>query len=376
MAKSSSHKQQQAQSNLSIFTQPWFVLAIVFACFAVLTPKIFIPIFRQITGIGRVESPQSTTNHYDRVPPPNLRSRQPVAESADYSRPGPQFGRPGPSYAPQTQGTGGGSSNKSLLTFLLPVYAVGIGLYMMYTLFKVFNKNSDKKEEDLDDESDFENIKSKNYKFKEKIYQQTDSEDYENLQVHKTKRKPAPLSQETEIPLSPSVGLASVTNTNVLMNDTLERMKHQLNKINLQLSHTEKKGGSLEDPELEDLRLQLSQTEQQMAKILNIVNTVSSSLKDKNLVYERGHNKSNRRHRQRSRHSSEYSADNKSQTSISASSESSLSEEESNQVVSYSSTSDASSSPEIKKKISKSRRRKSSAKNSSHQRTHKKGIFK
>jgi hypothetical protein len=60
------------------------------------------------------------------------------------------------------------------------------------------------------------------------------------------------------------------------MNDTLERMKYQLNKINTQLYDIEKKGNPFEDPELEGLRLQLAQTEMQMAKIMTIVNSVAA----------------------------------------------------------------------------------------------------
>jgi hypothetical protein len=47
-----------------------------------------------------------------------------------------------------------------------------------------------------------------------------------------------------EIPVTPNIGLTSITNTNVLVNDTLERMKYSLNKINTQL--TEKKGQTFE----------------------------------------------------------------------------------------------------------------------------------
>ena len=72
------------------------------------------------------------------------------------------------------------------------------------------------------------------------------------------------------------------------MNETLERMKFSLNKINLQLLDAEKKGSSLEDPDLDALRLQLAQTEMQMGKIMTIVNTFSDSI-------ERGEQKLARR---------------------------------------------------------------------------------
>ena len=76
-------------------------------------------------------------------------------------RTGPQFGRPGPSQYSQPQAAPSGS--KSLLTFLLPVYAIAIGIYMFYTLFKVFKKDEPKTEND----SDYEEIEKKNYAFKE-----------------------------------------------------------------------------------------------------------------------------------------------------------------------------------------------------------------
>lgn len=84
--------------------------------------------------------------------------------------------------------------------------------------------------------------------------------------------------QEKEVLVTPGMGLTSITNTNILMNDTLERMKFQLNKINMQLLHAEKKGNRLEDPDLEALRIQLAQTELQMSKIMGIVGKFSDTL--------------------------------------------------------------------------------------------------
>ncbi len=89
----------------------------------------------------------------------------------------------------------------------------------------------------------------------------------------------ASMSDNDEIQVTPNSGLTSITNTNVLMNETLERMKFSLNKINMQLLETEKKGpASLDDPDMEALRLQLFQTEAQMSKIMNIVNVFSDSI--------------------------------------------------------------------------------------------------
>lgn len=135
---------------LSFYTQPWFVVGIVLTCFAVLTPKIFVPLFRQLIGIKNTEP---SSNNFDRLPPPHLRTRYMPNQSPNEAP--TQFGRPNPLYNPQTQGSS--SSGKSILTFFLPVYAIGIGLYMLYTLYKVFN-NKDKKDKD-DEESDYDSYK-------------------------------------------------------------------------------------------------------------------------------------------------------------------------------------------------------------------------
>lgn len=227
---------------------------------------------------------------------------------------GPQFGRPppGPMHGQSQAQQASTSSNKGgLLSFLLPVYAVGIGVYMMYTLYKVFKKEDPKEEVD----SDYDEIKEKrNYTFKEHnklnksyaetrgmsgVSEETDDElndyaryndvDPEYLRYLKEVRRQKRLESKgqaenkkdpnvKEVTLTPGSGLTSITNTNVLMNDTLERMKHQLNKINVQLVEVERKGNPLQDPELDSLKLQLTQTEMQMSKIMTIVNNVSETL--------------------------------------------------------------------------------------------------
>lgn len=310
---------------LSFYTQPWFVIGIVLTCFAVLTPKIFVPIFHQVIGTKNIEP---ISNNNDRLPPPHLRSRyMPNHNPND----GPQqFGRPNPLYNPQTQGSS--SSGKSILTFFLPVYAIGIGLYMLYTLYKVFNKKDQK--DNQDEDSDYDSSKNVMYDFNERNYganynwnadsidfkakktnfcrsEETEDElnnyekynnldpDYVNhlkdlrrkkrIEARKTalhSTKAVDITEKNQIPLTKNIGLSSVTNTNVLLNETLERMKYSLNKINKQIISAEKKGESLEDPDMDDLRLQLAQTEQQMAKIVQIISTVSVDLSDTNILID------------------------------------------------------------------------------------------
>lgn len=320
---------------MMMFTKPWFVIGIVVACFAILTPKIFLPLFRQLFGFGRSNQENENADLYNmQKMPPHLKMRHAHISprksgdslESDYSRPGPnpQFGRSGP--GPGSVSHQSGSSSKSLLTYLLPVYAIGIGVYMVYTLFKVFHKNGDNKKDKED--SDYEDNQPTTLKFRERnnndpnfvwdanngefkmktshhFPRSEESEDeannyerYKNLDPDyvaylkerrrmkrdEQKKKSAlaaktasPFDKTSEIPLTSNTGLTSITNTNVLMNDTLERMKYQLNKINSQLMDIEQKGNPFEDPELEGLRLQLSQTELQMAKIMTIVNSVSGS---------------------------------------------------------------------------------------------------
>lgn len=300
--------------SMSLLTRPWFVLTIVFVCFAILTPKIFLPLFRQIFGLN--SEPNESVN--DRFAPPPMRKPSVAVPGENTGRQFP--GRPGPSFG-ATQ-AGGGSSSRSVLTFLLPVYAVGIGVYMVYTLFKVFNRNEKKSAADDYEDMIEGELKSRTTLFRENncesafawdatsgqfrlkrndhFAKSQESEDeldnyeqYRNLDpdyvdhVKKLRRKKKEQSiggktataavNGKAIPLTPNVGLTSITNTNVLMNDTLERMKFSLNKINVQLTEAEKKGGSLEDQDLDDLRIQLSQTEQQMARIMKIVNNATES---------------------------------------------------------------------------------------------------
>ena len=118
-------------SLMGFVTKPWFVLSVMIVCFGILTPKIFLPLFRQLLGLSK---PVTRVNS-DEFGPPDRSRLRPMAShpqapvDSDRSTPnlGPRYGHH----------HGGGSGNRSFLSFLLPIYAVGIGLFMIYTLFKV-----------------------------------------------------------------------------------------------------------------------------------------------------------------------------------------------------------------------------------------------
>ncbi len=287
MKRAFNPKPQQSQS-MSILTSPYFVVGLVVVCFGILTPKIFMPLFMQLFGLNSHESKAKV----DQIMDPRMRSphgRPPLNQGE--ARSSPQFGRPGP--ASYNQPAEASSGKSSLLTMLLPVYAIGIGIYMFYTLCKVFKKDDEKQ----DNDSEFEDYEKRNIKFKENMSaldQVWDPEVNEFKSFDKLKKQmvPSAMSEETEdelneyarynsvdpeylayikqsrkkkkaekkslltksaagssyshngdeVALTPGTGLTSITNTNVLMNDTLERMKYSLNKINTQLVDVERKG--------------------------------------------------------------------------------------------------------------------------------------
>ncbi len=170
-----SRSEEAPTGAMGVVTRPWFVLAIVVTCFGILTPKIFIPLFRQMLGLTQLLQDQQTgeASSRDRFPPPSMRSPRSSPDIHHRSAPhSPQHAAGANTHGSTT----GGSSSKSMLNLMLPVYAVAIGLYMFYVLFKVFNG---KKEEDDTNliaqinDSDFDESirKSSRMKFKEKKFE-------------------------------------------------------------------------------------------------------------------------------------------------------------------------------------------------------------
>lgn len=275
----------------NIFMKPWFIASIVFGCFAVLMPKIIIPLYKQLFSINK-----PSTDTYDRRINPVQPQVQPQSSSAERHGPSP-FGA-GAAYQRQQQETQSSFSSKSILTFILPVYAVGIAVYMFYTLFKVYNKKSNENGSSslhMDENYSNYNIKwnSNKKRFINNAYENEDSDDvdfndYTNLDpdyvdyLRKKRRKERQLKQQQQQQQQVRSNNAHVeeiiencTNERDDLNDVLNVMKNSLNNINKKLMEAERKGGPMEDNDLQTLRLQLANTELQMIKILHAMDNTT-----------------------------------------------------------------------------------------------------
>ncbi|CAH8834072.1 unnamed protein product [Trichobilharzia szidati] len=121
-------------SEMSIRVQTYLVLGVMIACFSILYPKIFHPMLMHTLGLTKSKNKEEQINFENFGPNGHLPPRPPI--------------RPTEGTVHQDQGKRGG-----IMSIVLPVYAIGIILYLVYTLSKVFSskrrKNSNKKEEFL-----------------------------------------------------------------------------------------------------------------------------------------------------------------------------------------------------------------------------------
>ncbi|KAL8617632.1 hypothetical protein ACOMHN_038024 [Nucella lapillus] len=118
--------------------------AVIIGCFAVVYPRFLHPFVLRAFGI-QPEPVKEDDAHYpphmrhgkppsvDRKPPPMPHDPKDIRQ---HIRPGPHPGmRAAAEMQKQSQGTGRG-----MMGIVLPMYAIGICVYLVYTLFKVFNK--------------------------------------------------------------------------------------------------------------------------------------------------------------------------------------------------------------------------------------------
>lgn len=125
-------------SDSSIRMQTYVVCGVMIGCFSLLYPRIFHPMLMHVLGFSK-----ATTNDAES----HLLNRPPFDTHGAFNRPRPSV-RATDADTQKPSGKRGG-----LMSVVLPIYAIGIVLYLIYTLSKIYRsrnrKNQDNKEEFL-----------------------------------------------------------------------------------------------------------------------------------------------------------------------------------------------------------------------------------
>ncbi|XP_050410446.1 resistance to inhibitors of cholinesterase protein 3 isoform X1 [Patella vulgata] len=210
------------------------VLAIIVGCFAILYPRFMHPIVLRAFGMHKTHESGEETPLY----PPHKMGGDPRAranarpEGRQHMRPGPPPGlRASVDMERERAQQGGG---RGMMGVVLPMYAVGIVLYLIYTLVKVFNKRSE-------EESGSENALA----------------DY--------------LQKET-----PTFDATNPHDCNASMEEFMKRQKN--NELEKLLVKADDK--NITSVEMKALQKRLEETEAQMSSILRAMQAVSTKVDD------------------------------------------------------------------------------------------------
>jgi hypothetical protein len=245
-------------ANPTIFAKPWFVGTVIFGCFAILTPKLIIPMVKTLLTTTAPQPKQP----FDRSIADEMQTRnQRLFTPTDRASP--------------AKPSVGDSGSRTFLGFILPIYAVGIVVYMMYTLFKIYgNKKPDEAatNEQLLSDLKYSNIKwdpNKNAfvsQFNALAQNDESDENYASLDQdyveflkHKKQNKDS---------------------TSKDMMYILDTMKESLNNINKKLSEAEKIKDlktAFDESHTESLKIQLASTELQMARLLSMIDNTGNT---------------------------------------------------------------------------------------------------
>lgn len=223
-------------SNTSIFTKPWFVLAIIVVCFAILTPKIFIPLFKQAFGLTKPTN--VPFNDFNEGSAPRMEQMRRPTNS-----------RPIPQQQHQHQQPQQSTSKSSMLTFVVPMYAVGILVYLIYVLFKTYIKKKDCSNLNADEKEFLKQVTS--------IKWNPNSKEFSPLHATNAENDNTNDASKSDI------------------DNFIFKMKSNLNQINNSLIQAEKKGDILDDSDIQSLKLQLTNTELQMEHIYKLLDSIS-----------------------------------------------------------------------------------------------------
>ncbi|XP_064602064.1 resistance to inhibitors of cholinesterase protein 3-like isoform X2 [Liolophura sinensis] len=130
------------------------VFAIIVGCFAVLYPRLFHPFVVRLFGGHKPsgsEVPLHPPGHGRR---PDMRKPGEGEDIRSHIRPGPHPGlRAAAEMRQQQQQQGGGG--RGMMGVVLPMYAVGIVLYLIYTIVKVFSKRQESQRSESERPSQF-----------------------------------------------------------------------------------------------------------------------------------------------------------------------------------------------------------------------------
>ncbi|CAL1535557.1 unnamed protein product [Lymnaea stagnalis] len=119
-------------------------VAIMVACFAVIYPRFMHPLV--LRALGMNDPPQKDMSNenvfppgFKPMPPDTRKTQQGADDIRKHIRPGPHPGMRAAAEMQRQQAQQG--SSRGMMGVVLPMYAIGIVLYLVYTLFKVFNKS-------------------------------------------------------------------------------------------------------------------------------------------------------------------------------------------------------------------------------------------
>jgi len=254
---------------MSFLIRPTVVFAIIFGCFAALIPRILFPLFRSKS------SSSPSTNSYEnfRLSPVPL---SPVdtsnkVENDLHSLDLPTDDKIEPVLIDPTE-------SKSMYTFALPMYSVGIVLFFLYTCCKYFSRRN-RQEMKLRERYSSENIRWNSdqrrfkYEAKSRIIndeEETEEDRYDGLDPDYVAYLKERRQKEKQV--------QHTTNAEqTKMHHTLDSMKNSLSFINTKLAANETRG-NLSHNELSELQDRLAATEAQMYQILNAIDTASNKV--------------------------------------------------------------------------------------------------
>ncbi|CAF3860988.1 unnamed protein product [Rotaria magnacalcarata] len=258
---------------MSLFARPNILLAVLFGCCAVLIPRIILPLFRP-----RSPSPNPHMNEYvERV-----QSTTPQSDHNEDSSPDnhdeflnmriPNHGSNIPEHSSIEE-----HNLKSNSTFALPMYTVGIGVFLVYTCCKYWGSRNSK-EKKIRNQYSANNIhwNSEKRKFKYEVNhdcsdnEQENEDSYAGLDPDYVEYLKARRHKEFEVE-------QKATTEQKEMYHALDEMKHSLSFINSKLG-TDRTRKKLTQHEVSQLQDRLTSTEAQMYQIFNTINTVSNKV--------------------------------------------------------------------------------------------------